>query len=46
MAAWGSANVTRDIASSRRYRRGILIVAIGKPLLSHGRHRRHPASVA
>jgi hypothetical protein len=25
---------------------GLLIVAIGKPVLSYGRHRRHPTSVA
>ena len=25
---------------------GLLIVAIGKPVLSHARHRRHPTSVA
>jgi hypothetical protein len=25
---------------------GLLIVAIGKPALSYGRHRRHPTSVA
>jgi hypothetical protein len=24
----------------------VLIVAVGKPVLSHGRHRRHPTSVA